>query len=138
MHHGSVARGDRAITTAGPPVPGTSASQVRRARRALNEGRHPPGSYFLVRLPSAFAIFCSAMTPIATFLSLRDALYFLSDFVAASSASVLALPWHHSCWMVSLAVRRFLGSSSSNIWTRFLASCEMLSHHGDGKSYLEA
>ena len=94
-------------------------------------------SYCCLRPPSALAIFCSAMTPIATFLSLRDALYFLSDFVAASSASVLASPWHHLCSMVSLAVRRFLGSSSSSFWTRSLACSEMLSHHGDGKSYLE-
>ena len=42
----------------------------------------------------------------------------------------------YGCASTSFAVARFLGSTVSNFRTRSLADVEMLSHQGDGKSYL--
>ena len=76
------------------------------------------------------------MIPIATFLSFRDALYFFRLDDAPSSGVLGAAPPHHGCWSTCAAVRRVTGSSSSSFVTRSFASLEILSHHGEGKSYL--
>ena len=47
-----------------------------------------------------------------------------------------ALPVIQCIFSTSSAVARCFGSMVSSACTRFLASCEMLSHQGEGKSYL--
>jgi len=59
------------------------AKRRRRARAmaALLRARTCAPCYCLI-FSSAFSSFCCAMTPIATFFSFLEALYFLSDFLA--------------------------------------------------------
>ena len=56
--------------------------------------------------------------------------------LASPSCVVGALPVTHFCWRTCSAVMRFTGSMVRSLETSSLASFEMLSHHGDGKSYL--
>ena len=54
-----------------------------------------------------------------------------------SMATLGALPQIHGCLRTSAAVIRFLGSTVSIRRTRSLALSEILSHQGEGKSYLQ-
>mmetsp|Transcript_28693 Transcript_28693/g.64973 ORF Transcript_28693/g.64973 Transcript_28693/m.64973 type:complete len:207 (+) Transcript_28693:325-945(+) len=83
-----------------------------------------------------FATLLAAMMPWAAFLSFLVALYFFK-FCCAPLMTVLgALPVIHLFSSTCAAVRRFFGSTVSNPLTIALASSEILSHHGEGKSYL--
>ena len=95
-----------------------------------------PAADEILNPSSALAILCCAMIALPTFLSLRDALYFLSDLREASSCFVEAPPHTQGCSSTCLAVSLFFGFSSRRAVTSDFASFEMSSHHGDGKSYL--
>jgi len=78
-------------------------------------------------------IFLAAMIFAAAALSFLDALNFLSWLRSIAESG--ALPQIHLCFKTCSAVRRFFGSTVSKPLTKSFASCEMLSHQGEGKSY---